>query len=424
MSKAKLNKTSRDLARHAATPRRSPTQYQCRPVEYAAPSMSEDFRVLGQKPVPSDDSPESTTSSHNVLKQMVSAPGHWSYNETSGRLRYFGATTDFDIYSGVSPGPHILDSREQERYGISVLKDVPPSVQDYLMDLYWKCFNSVIFVVHKEAFLDDQKRGHHGQYSAFLHITILAMGMRFADSSRPEISHLMLGSGGESRLQREARRLLEYELDTPGGVPSVQALLILGDMEFAVGRENTGWMYGMSVGTRSGPGLGLYYNRPTCENSKSATYGLVSLLGPFPWPVNDDQSVGPEDASTFTQLANDSSRHRELRGSDLLFAAGIVVFDDDFNTITIDGIDQARSTNRTVNVNPMDLFGDTRSIPALVTHSANDSLNKVDCGPPTQLLNGTPSVQWMSHPQQTSQYSRPRAPDWSSRYNDVPSYLG
>ncbi|KAK5034528.1 hypothetical protein LTS07_003449 [Exophiala sideris] len=216
---------------------------QSRPVEYEAPSTSGDFRVLGQKSVASDDSPESTTSSHNFLKQMVSAPGHWSYNETSGRLRYFGATTDFDIYSGVSPGPHVLDSREQERYGISVLKDVPPSVQDYLMDLYWKCFNSVIFVVHKEAFIDDQKRGHHGQYSAFLHITILAMGMRFADSSRPEISHLMLGSGGESRLQREARRLLEYELETPGGVPSVQALLILGDMEFAIGRENTGWMY-------------------------------------------------------------------------------------------------------------------------------------------------------------------------------------
>jgi hypothetical protein len=48
----------------------------------------------------------------------------------------------------------------------------------------------------------------------------------------------------ESDLHREAKYLFEYELEKPGGIPSVQALLILGDLECGVGRDNTGWMIG------------------------------------------------------------------------------------------------------------------------------------------------------------------------------------
>ena len=239
---------------------------QNKPIEHGG--LTEDLGVSRQKSVASTGSRESATSSHNILNHIVSTQGRWSYDETSGRLRYFGATTNFDIYSGVSPGPHILDSREQERDGISVLEDVSLMTQDYLMDLYWTYYNSVVCVVHKEAFLDDQKEGRTSQYSAFLHITLLAMGMRFADSSRPDISHLILGSGGESRLQREARRLLKYELETPGGVPSVQALLVLGDLECAVGRDNTGWMY---VGELS------RFERPSHLKSRlSSTSGTVA----------------------------------------------------------------------------------------------------------------------------------------------------
>jgi hypothetical protein len=33
------------------------------------------------------------------------------------------------------------------------------------------------------------------------------------------------------------------ELERPGGIPSVQAFLLLGDLECGIGRDNTGWMY-------------------------------------------------------------------------------------------------------------------------------------------------------------------------------------
>jgi hypothetical protein len=38
--------------------------------------------------------------------------------------------------------------------------------------------------------------------------------------------------------------MLDHELERPGGIPSVVALLLLGDLECGVGRDNLGWMYG------------------------------------------------------------------------------------------------------------------------------------------------------------------------------------
>jgi hypothetical protein len=52
----------------------------------------------------------------------------------------------------------------------------------------------------------------------------------------------------ESTLHREAKYMLDLELERPGGMPSVAALLILGDSEVGVGRDNVGWMYaGMAM---------------------------------------------------------------------------------------------------------------------------------------------------------------------------------
>jgi hypothetical protein len=42
--------------------------------------------------------------------------------------------------------------------------------------------------------------------------------------------------------------MLDLELECPGGIPSVAALLLIGDLEVGVGRDNPGWMYaGMAM---------------------------------------------------------------------------------------------------------------------------------------------------------------------------------
>lgn len=41
--------------------------------------------------------------------------------------------------------------------------------------------------------------------------------------------------------------MLEHELERSSGIPSVFALILLGDLDFGVGRDTLGWLYGMEV---------------------------------------------------------------------------------------------------------------------------------------------------------------------------------
>ena len=135
------------------------------------------------------------------------------------------------------------ESREQTKRTDKIIRALPPEVYDYLMELYWSSYNSVLHVVHRKAFEEDKENGGTQNYSGFLNICLLAMGYRFADPNRPETQKIGVWDR-ESDLHREAKYLFEYELEKPGGIPSVQALLILGDLECGVGRDNTGWMIG------------------------------------------------------------------------------------------------------------------------------------------------------------------------------------
>jgi len=104
------------------------------------------------------------------------------------------------------------------------------------MHLFWQHYNGVLHVVHEEAFTEDRDHARTQFYSGFLHICILAMGYRFADKSRTDMQRISLPDR-ESTLHREAKFMLDLELERPGGIPSVAALLILGDSEVGVGRS-------------------------------------------------------------------------------------------------------------------------------------------------------------------------------------------
>ena len=110
------------------------------------------------------------------------------------------------------------------------------------MNLFWEHYNSVLQIVHRGAFEEDMANSNNKYYSGFLHISILAMGYRLADLDREDMKKITLGNR-ECTLHREAKYMLDMELERPGGIPSVQAFLLLGDLECGVGRDNTGWMY-------------------------------------------------------------------------------------------------------------------------------------------------------------------------------------
>jgi hypothetical protein len=183
-----------------------------------------------------------------MVSRLLSTRGHLSFDQLSGRLRYFGPTTNCHVHSDISnPMDTLADSSEQSRRAEKIIRSLPLATYDYLMDLFWQCYNPVIHVLHQESFNEDREAGRTQFYSGFLHICVLAMGFRFADKTRSDVQKIALPKM-ESTLHREAKYMLDHELERPGGIPSVVALLLLGDLECGVGRDNLGWLYaGLAV---------------------------------------------------------------------------------------------------------------------------------------------------------------------------------
>lgn len=178
----------------------------------------------------------------DIIHRLLSSRGSLSFDQLSGRLRFFGPTANSHVYAET---PDQFDSREppeQVRRAERIIRSLSGATYDYLMDNFWHWYNSVIPVIERDAFEADRESQNPRFYSSFLHICILAMGYRGADTEREDMRKISLGHR-ESTLHREAKYMLDIELERPGGIPSVQALLLLGDLECGVGRDNTGWMY-------------------------------------------------------------------------------------------------------------------------------------------------------------------------------------
>lgn len=169
------------------------------------------------------------------------------FDMSAGRVRFFGPTTTMHILSrpacdsSRTPGPF---------WPISTLvRNLSPETHDHLIDLFFDCHNSALHIVHKWAFLDDLRSDGTQFYSNFLHMAMLAEGYRYADKCRPDIKRLAssIDNNDSSILHTKAKQMAEQELVKPGGIPSIQAFFLLADLEVAVGRDDTGWMFaGMS----------------------------------------------------------------------------------------------------------------------------------------------------------------------------------
>lgn len=177
-----------------------------------------------------------------LVHMLLTTRGHLSFDQLSGRLRFFGPTSNCHIYADTNQPISLREPPEQVRRTERIIRSLSIETHDYLMNLFWEYYNSVLHIVHKEAFNEDMQTGMGKYYSGFLHISILAMGYRFADVERDDMKMITLGNR-ECTLHREAKYMLDMELERPGGIPSVQAFLLLGDLECGVGRDNTGWMY-------------------------------------------------------------------------------------------------------------------------------------------------------------------------------------
>ncbi|KPM37412.1 hypothetical protein AK830_g9145 [Neonectria ditissima] len=180
----------------------------------------------------------------DIIHRLLSTKGNLSFDQLSGRIRFFGPTANSHVYAESRDQFDSREPPEQVRRAERIIRSFSVETHDYLVNQFFAFYNSILQVIDRGAFEADRESQESSPkfYSSFLHITILAMGYRVADMDREDMRKITLAPR-ESTLHREAKYMLDIELERPGGIPSVQALLLLGDLECGVGRDNTGWMY-------------------------------------------------------------------------------------------------------------------------------------------------------------------------------------
>ncbi|KAJ2989539.1 hypothetical protein NUW58_g3421 [Xylaria curta] len=178
----------------------------------------------------------------DVMHRLFFPDGGLSCDRLSGKLRFFGPTANCHVYA---EPPRLCSSRdpsEQTRRAERIIRSLTPKTHDHLMQSFWKHHNSVLQVIDRAAFEADRGSENPKYYSSFLHIVILAIGWRFANKDRFDVARINIGNY-KSTLHREARYMLDAELEGPLGITSVQSLLLLGDLECGVGRDDMGSMF-------------------------------------------------------------------------------------------------------------------------------------------------------------------------------------
>ncbi|KAK4236669.1 fungal-specific transcription factor domain-containing protein [Achaetomium macrosporum] len=191
-------------------------------------------------------------------RHLLCARGSYIHDQSVGRTRFFGPTANIHLYSRSTSGFAPFEQPEHIRRAERLIAALRPSTHDHLMRCFWDYYNPWQQVVDEAAFEAGRTAQDPRFYSLLLHLAMLAIGYRFADWDREDVKRATLGSR-ESTLHRKAKSMLEAELERPGGIPTVQALLLLADLECGVGRDTTGWMYS-GMANRLGFDIGLHVN--------------------------------------------------------------------------------------------------------------------------------------------------------------------
>lgn len=172
-----------------------------------------------------------------ISNEVTTDSGHRDSRSPDGRSSYTisnNAGTNLNINSNRIFQPSPIDPS---------LDHVSESTQQYILDLYWMNYNVILPFVDREMFTE-AKRTHDPHYfSKSLYLCILAVGLRVADMARPQIKALLNEEGERNTLHVAAKRLVESDIDSSKGLPRIQALLLLGDVEAGLGHYTTGWMY-------------------------------------------------------------------------------------------------------------------------------------------------------------------------------------
>ncbi|KAI0975088.1 fungal-specific transcription factor domain-containing protein [Xylaria arbuscula] len=208
----------------------------------------------------SDFSPSHTSDSaaHGSDEDSSSLQDETSIG-TDGQLCFYGSTSLYHIspsdgHQGNAPysngretgEPHAR--LEQQDAMAAFLGEIPSSLLHGLLDTYWCWPHHLHCVLVKKIFIRDLET--LGPYvTPFLLATVLAQAARYsARSDAAEVGR---------HFAKQARKLLDLDIDRGSSIATIQGLLIFSARECACGRTSQGWLYsGMAF--RMARDLGLH----------------------------------------------------------------------------------------------------------------------------------------------------------------------
>jgi len=163
-------------------------------------------------------------------------------SDDNGKLRFFGPTSSLHLTESVTSIFGYCN--EVSRNDTDFEKEMPPAMQQYLLDLYWTFQHNVLPIIHKDAFLAGMATGQGPYFSRCLLLCIFASAARI--SASPQICAMAIpaeddDTGERPPLLKQAENALEKELQNPG-LTTIQSLMILSIMDCCVSNDSSGWL--------------------------------------------------------------------------------------------------------------------------------------------------------------------------------------
>ncbi|KAF6785049.1 hypothetical protein CSOJ01_15650 [Colletotrichum sojae] len=160
---------------------------------------------------------------------------------SDGHIRYYGPTSNFNLVQMPAPDNMtvhrtVRNDRQEYLNRLDIGKDVPPDIEEHLVDLYFTWQDPTSHVVQSEMYENAKVQWRDGMlntpyYSEALRNSICALGAAFESRHHP--TFVTFPKALSDFFADRAKTLLDIELDCPS-VATVQAMVILSmAMRFA-----------------------------------------------------------------------------------------------------------------------------------------------------------------------------------------------
>jgi len=205
--------------------------------------------------------------SRNPIGEITQRAGPLNIGE-DGQLRYFGAQSNYHLLHGpiYNAATESLDSSQQAGLATAArlgkLAKVSPEVEEHLLELYWRWQNPWVYLIDKESFVEDYKKGGTGLYCTPLLLSaVFALASRYSDRVEVRSDPADPHTAGDM-FAEQAKLLFMHESET-ATLATVQAACLLSLRWMSENKESLGWLY---MGKKKHPNL---YSR------SSGSHGLI-----------------------------------------------------------------------------------------------------------------------------------------------------